>query len=161
MARELVFETVGEEETEALAERLGALLAPPALVALDGELGAGKTAFVRGLARGLGVQGGVSSPTYALMASHEGRVPFLHFDAWMEGRERAFLADGGAELLADAVCAVEWASRVDDALPAARVQVQIECLAPELRRIVLRAVGGDPRLEAALAGLGPLSGRAT
>ena len=153
MAAERVFETFNEEQTEALAEQLGLQLVAPALVALDGELGAGKTAFVRGLARGLGVRDGVSSPTYALMASHAGRVPFLHLDAWMEGRERAFLADGGAELLADAVCAVEWAERVDDALPAARIRARIEVLGPEHRRIVLQAVGGDPRLERALAGL--------
>lgn len=151
MAHERVFETASEAETEVLAERLGELLEPPALVALDGELGAGKTAFVRGLARGLGVKDGVSSPTYALMASHEGRVPFLHFDAWMEGRERAFLADGGAELLADAVCAVEWASRVDDALPRSRIEVRIEVLGHERRRLRMRATGGDARLERALA----------
>lgn len=152
MAVEVRITTHSEEETEALAEVLGTRLSAPALIALDGELGAGKTCFVRGLARGLGVQEPVSSPTYALMASYRGRVPFLHMDAWMEGRERAFLMDGGSELLNDAVCAVEWASKVSDVLPPVRIEVRLRALpaAPDDRLIELRSVGGDARLDRAL-----------
>jgi len=152
MAVEVRITTHTEEETEALAEALGRRMSAPALVALDGELGAGKTCFVRGLARGLGVHEPISSPTYALMASYRGRVPFLHMDAWMEGRERAFLMDGGSELLIHAVCAVEWASKVMDVLPGARIEVQLRTVpdAPEERHIELRSVGGDLRLDHAL-----------
>ncbi|MEY2746525.1 MAG: hypothetical protein RL112_1567 [Planctomycetota bacterium] len=156
MARRAEFATGSEEETEELARQLGLRLRSPVVVALDGELGAGKTAFVRGLARGLGVEGHVSSPTYALMASHAGRIPLLHFDAWMEGRERAFLADGGAELFGQAVCAIEWATKVADALPPDRLEVRLERPQgeeDESRRIVLACVGRLPELEEALTEL--------
>jgi tRNA threonylcarbamoyladenosine biosynthesis protein TsaE len=132
------------EATERLGEELGARLCPGAVVALDGDLGAGKTCFVRGLARGLGVRTPVASPTYALMAQHEGRVPFHHLDAWMEGRERAFLLDGGAECLGgEGVCAVEWAARVADHLPAARIAVEIAHRGPSERAIRVRALGEE------------------
>jgi tRNA threonylcarbamoyladenosine biosynthesis protein TsaE len=152
MAVEVRLTTHSEEETEALAEALGLRLSAPALIALDGDLGAGKTCFVRGLARGLGVKEPISSPTYSLMAQYRGRVPFLHMDAWMEGRERAFLMDGGSELLVDAVCAVEWAAKVSDVLPAARIEVRLRAVpgAPEERLIELRSVGGDAGLDHAL-----------
>ena len=115
------------EATEALGEALGARLAAGCVVALDGDLGAGKTTLVRGLARGLGVAEGVASPTYTLMHAYDGRVPVYHFDAWMQGREEAFLEGGGAEWLeAGGVALVEWADRVADWLPAARLSVRIE-----------------------------------
>lgn len=130
------------EATESLGEAIGRAAFPGLVVALDGELGAGKTCFVRGLARGLDVAGPVSSPTYALMHSHAGRLALHHLDAWMEGRERAFLADGGAEWLAgDAVAAVEWAGRVAAALPPDRLEIVIEHAAPDVRRIRARALG--------------------
>lgn len=124
------------EATEALGAAIGRAAIPGLVIALDGELGAGKTCFVRGLARGLDVQDEVSSPTYALMASHAGRLPLHHFDAWMEGRERAFLADGGAEWLDGAsVAAVEWASRVTGSLPAERLEIHLAHAGPEERRV--------------------------
>lgn len=156
MARSAECTTRGEEETEALACRLGRLLRSPVVVALDGDLGAGKTAFVRGLARGLDVAGPVSSPTFALMASHAGRLPLLHFDAWMEGRERAFLADGGAELFGQGVCAVEWAERVADVLPEDRLQVRLERVpeqGEDARRVRFDCLGRVPELEEALSAL--------
>jgi len=154
MARRAEFTTRGEEQTEELARRLGRMLRSPVVVALDGELGAGKTAFVRGLARGLDVASPVSSPTFALMASHAGRLSLLHFDAWMEGRERAFLADGGAELFGQGVCAVEWAEKVADTLPVDRLEVRIERLpeaGEDARRIVLACRGELPEVEAVLS----------
>jgi tRNA threonylcarbamoyladenosine biosynthesis protein TsaE len=138
------------EATERLAEELGARVGPGTVVALDGDLGAGKTCFVRGLARGLGVKSTVASPTYALMAQHEGRLTLYHFDAWMEGRERAFLADGGAEWLdQDGVCAVEWAARVADALPSPRFEVVLAHAGPEARSIRI-GVRGETERDGAL-----------
>jgi tRNA threonylcarbamoyladenosine biosynthesis protein TsaE len=156
MARRVERLTRSEEETEELARGLGLALRSPLVIALDGDLGAGKTAFVRGLARGLEVATPVSSPTFALMASHAGRLPLLHFDAWMEGRERAFLADGGAELFGQGVCAIEWAAKVADALPDDRLQVLLERVPEEgedARRIVLECRGSVPGLEAVLSDL--------
>lgn len=121
------FVTTSPEATEDLGAALGRLLGDRTLVALDGELGAGKTCFVRGLARGLDVQEPVSSPTYALLQSYPGRHELHHLDAWMEGRERSFLLDGGLEWVAShGVTVIEWAERVGDVLPTPRLSVRLE-----------------------------------
>jgi tRNA threonylcarbamoyladenosine biosynthesis protein TsaE len=157
--RALVSESA--EATEELGARLGAVLPPGAIVTLDGDLGAGKTCFVRGLARGLGVAEGVASPSYTLMQAHEGgRLPLYHFDAWMEGREKAFFLDGGAEWLTGAgVSAVEWAGRVEAFLPEPRLALTFGHLAPARRSILVRTVGaGAQALEALVAALEPPPG---
>ncbi|HVS12199.1 MAG TPA: tRNA (adenosine(37)-N6)-threonylcarbamoyltransferase complex ATPase subunit type 1 TsaE [Planctomycetota bacterium] len=140
------------EATEALGAFLGSRLPPGSLVALHGELGSGKTCFVRGLARGLGVEGDVASPTYTLMHHHPGPVPLYHLDAWMQGRGEAFLEDGGAEWLhAGGVAAVEWAERVAAWLAGPRLAITLEHAGPSERRVHLTAVGAtdqEPRGEA-------------
>jgi len=129
--------------TEALGEAIGRLAPPGLVVVLEGELGAGKTCFVRGLARGLEVEDEVSSPTFALMNEYRGRLPLLHFDAWMEGRERSFLADGGAEELGrEAVAVVEWGERVAELLPRPYLRLLLRHdPAPETRRVEVAIVG--------------------
>lgn len=131
------------EATSALAEALGRVLPAGTVVALDGDLGAGKTCFVRGLARGLGIADVVASPTYTLMQAFEGgRLPLYHFDAWMEGREKALFADGGDEWLrAGGIAVVEWAERVAEWLPEPRLAVRLEHAGPDLRVLRLRVVG--------------------
>jgi len=130
------------EATEALGEALGRALFPDAVVALEGELGAGKTTLVRGLARGLRVEGVVASPTYTLMQVHAGRLALYHFDAWLEGREKALFLDGGEEWLsAGGVSVVEWAPRVAQSLPTPRLALSLEHLAPSARRIRLWVEG--------------------
>ncbi|MDF1797892.1 MAG: tRNA (adenosine(37)-N6)-threonylcarbamoyltransferase complex ATPase subunit type 1 TsaE [Planctomycetota bacterium] len=164
MAAELSLVSHSVEATEALAEALGRLAVPDTVFALDGDLGTGKTAFTRGLARGLDVTEPVSSPTYTLMHSYPGRLELYHFDAWMEGREAAFLDGGGAEWLhAGGVAVVEWASRVLAWLPEQRLEVELlhrgtptvdedGNVAPDAgRTVVLRALGAGP--ERLLAGL--------
>ena len=139
------------EATEALGEALGHHLGPGCVVALAGELGAGKTVLVRGLARGLGVEEAITSPTFTLMHEFEGRCPLYHFDAWMAGREALFLDGGGAEYLGgDGVAVVEWADRVAEWLPLPHLEVRLEHRAPEVRRLTLRLVGpaDGPRGEA-------------
>lgn len=146
------FASSSPEATQALAAALGARLPAGSVLALEGELGAGKTCFVRGLALGLGIEEAVSSPTFTLMHRYEGPRHLLHYDAWMEGRERAFLADGGAEWLGeDAVAAIEWAERVRDFLPRPHLGVELCHRGPDERGIVLRlAAGGSPARERAL-----------
>jgi tRNA threonylcarbamoyladenosine biosynthesis protein TsaE len=145
---ELVLRTDSPEETEAVGEALGAALGPGAVVALDGELGAGKTCLVRGIARGLGVTEPVSSPSFTLMHEYPGRVTVHHFDAWMTGREAAFLEGGGAEALGgEGVALVEWAERVADYLPAGRLEVRLFHRGPTERRLVLRVLGAPPRAD--------------
>jgi tRNA threonylcarbamoyladenosine biosynthesis protein TsaE len=137
------------EATEALGERLGGLLPEAgAVVALDGELGTGKTCLVRGLARSRGVEQGVASPSYTLMHEYEGRTRVLHLDAWMEGRGKAFLQDGGAEwLFTGGLVVVEWAERVRDWLPDSRLDVRLSHLggpSEDSRRLDLRVRGAGP-----------------
>ena len=143
--------------TEALGAALGRGLPAGSVVALSGELGSGKTALVRGLARGLGVEDEVASPTYTLMHAYAGRVPLYHFDAWLEGREKALLADGGDEWLGgDGVAVVEWAERVRAWLPGVRLEVTLEHRGADRRGVRVEALGCPPeaplaRLVAALA----------
>jgi len=146
---ELVLQLEGAEATRELGLALGRALPAGACVALEGDLGAGKTTLVRGLAEGLGLDPDeVSSPTYVLMQAHEGgRLPLRHHDAWMDGRGKALLADGGAELLraADGVAVVEWASRVAEYLPTPRLSCVLEHVSLESRRARLAVVApGDP-----------------
>jgi tRNA threonylcarbamoyladenosine biosynthesis protein TsaE len=119
--------------TEALGAWLGARLRPGQALALTGELGAGKTTLVRGLARGLRVDDpdAVSSPTYLLVIEHPGPAPLLHLDAYLPDKLRAFLADGGLDYLAErrAVIAVEWADRVAELLPEETLWVHLEAVA--------------------------------
>ena len=119
-----------EAETEAIAAELAGTLAPGTLVALEGDLGAGKTRFVRGLARGLGHDAAqVSSPTFVIEHRHAapGAVPLVHIDAYRLRGPADLEALGWDELLASraAVVALEWPSRIAAALPACRVTVHL------------------------------------
>ena len=162
MAAERVLVSSSAAATEALGVALGAALRAGDVVALEGELGAGKTCLVRGLARGLGVTGPVTSPTFTLMHTYEGPTPLHHFDAWMEGREQTFLAGGGTEWLrGDGVAVVEWAERVAPWLSEPLLRVRMEHLDPERRRVRLSVVGEGPgagRLEALVRALEPPPG---
>ncbi|MFT5285065.1 MAG: tRNA threonylcarbamoyladenosine biosynthesis protein TsaE [Planctomycetota bacterium] len=140
---ELVFHSSSPEATDALAEWLGQHLEQGCLVTLDGDLGAGKTLFVKGLARGLGVEEHVDSPTYTLMNEYEGRCRMYHCDAWMQGREEAFLADGGQDCLnGNGVTVIEWGSRVKDLLPRGFLAIELAHLSPTSRSIRLYPDGG-------------------
>ncbi len=144
-ALELAFESDSPEATRRLGEALGQALFPGAVIGLRGEMGAGKTTFVQGLARGLGVPGDVTSPTFTLMTELEGRLPLYHFDAWMAARETSLLADGGAELLeGPGVAVVEWAERVEAWLPAARLELEFSHVSPERRQIRIRLPSEQP-----------------
>ena len=93
--------TNGEEETEALGRRLGQVLQPGAVVAFTGDLGAGKTAFTRGLARGLGISERVTSPTFTIVNEYEGgRLPLFHFDMYRLGSSEELFDIGWEEYLA-------------------------------------------------------------
>ena len=150
------------ESTRALGTALGRALPPGTVVALDGELGAGKTCFVQGLASGLGVKDAVTSPTYALLQTYSGRLDLHHFDAFMEGRERALLLDGGLEWMhAGGIAAIEWAGRVRDVLPRPLVWILFEHAGPHERRLSLRVEGEGERavrLDAILASIEPPDG---
>ena len=136
----------GVEETEDMGRRLGAVLRPGAVVAYRGDLGAGKTAFTRGLARGLGCTGRVTSPTFTVVNEYEGRLPLFHFDLYrLEGEDALY--DVGWEDYLDrgGVCAVEWSERAEAALPRETVWVSIRRCAEsgDWRRITIEGRAGD------------------
>ena len=114
------YRTETPQETEALGEALGRVLPPGSVVAYTGGLGAGKTAFTRGLARGLGVQDRVTSPTFTIVNEYEGgRLPLFHFD-WYRLSDAEELFDIGWEdyLSRGGVCAVEWSENAPEAFDA-------------------------------------------
>ena len=119
--------TNGEEETEALGCRLGQALQSGAVIAFTGDLGAGKTAFTRGLARGLGIQDGVTSPTFTIVNEYEGgRMPLFHFDLYrLNSPEELFDIGWEDYQMRGGVCAVEWSEHAGDALDENTIRVEI------------------------------------
>ena len=132
-------------ETRALAARLGAGLRPGDVVALRGELGAGKTEFVRGLAVGLGVpEDAVASPSFALAYEYQGRLTLVHLDLYRLAEiSSEFLPDVEDYLTGPQVTAVEWAERLGDLLPPERLDVVLNITGEEERQIIL--TGRGPR----------------
>jgi tRNA threonylcarbamoyladenosine biosynthesis protein TsaE len=144
--------TQSVEETWALGERLGSLLGPGDCVALRGDLGAGKTALAQGIARGLGVAEPVSSPTFALVHEYAGRVPVHHLDVYrLRGPEELDDLSWDDLLAAGGVLLIEWPERIEAALPRDRLEVALEWVDAERRRVEVRAVG--PTATARLAAL--------
>jgi tRNA threonylcarbamoyladenosine biosynthesis protein TsaE len=139
--------------TRALGERLGIAAAAGDVIALTGPLGSGKTELARGIARGLDVGGPVSSPTFILIAEHEGRLPFFHLDCYrLAGPEDAFAAGLFDERRAEGVTVVEWAERLGTALPAGRLEIRLDGSGDDPRTLVCRATDArHARLLAALA----------
>ena len=126
------------EETEALGQRLGQILSAGAVVAYRGDLGAGKTAFTRGLARGLGYSQPVTSPTYTVVNEYlGGRLPLFHFDMYRLGCADDLFDIGWDDYLErGGVCAVEWSENVAEAMENP-VTVTIEKLGESTRRITV------------------------
>jgi tRNA threonylcarbamoyladenosine biosynthesis protein TsaE len=132
-------------ETRRLGERLGRRLEPGDVVALSGELGAGKTQLARGICRGAGVPDGeVSSPTFAIVATYRGRLPVNHADLYRIGDEDELHATGFHDLVGRAgATVVEWADRFPGALPRERLEIRLthEPGHPSTRRLVISGFG--------------------
>jgi tRNA threonylcarbamoyladenosine biosynthesis protein TsaE len=126
------------DETQALGERLGSRLGRGDVVACIGPLGAGKTCFLQGLARGLGVTADVTSPTFVLVNQYRGRVPVYHVDAYRTGSLTELVDVGLEEMLhGEGVTIVEWADKLLPLLPPRTVTATIEGLGDEPRQIDL------------------------
>ena len=137
------YTTNSPAETEAIGAALGKIIKPGTVIAYRGDLGAGKTAFTRGLAKGLGCTEIVTSPTYTIVNEYlGGRIPLFHFDMYRL-RSSDDLFDIGWEDYLDrgGVCAVEWSENVDDAMEDA-IYITIEKLGEDARRITIEG-GGD------------------
>ena len=137
----MVFRTKSAEQTEALGQKLGASLPAGSVVAFRGGLGMGKTAFTRGLARGLGCTGRVTSPTFTIVNEYRGNIPLFHFDMYrLESSDALFDIGWEDYLERGGVCAVEWSENVVEAMEQP-ITVTIEKLGEETRRITIE--GGE------------------
>lgn len=128
------------QETEQLAFELANLVQPQDTIALEGDLGAGKTTFTKAFAKGLGITRTVNSPTFTIMKQYEGRLPFNHLDVYRlnEGDEDI----GFDEIFyGDAVTIVEWAHFIEDYLPEERLTIEIYQTGPKERKFVFKPIG--------------------
>ena len=132
------FFSTSEQETEELGRRLAETLKGGAVVAMYGDLGAGKTAFVRGMARGLGLNCRVSSPTFTIVNEYLGERELIHFDMYrLSGADELFDIGWEDYLSRGAVCAVEWSEKVEDAFYGDEIVVRIEKLGDTRRKITI------------------------
>ena len=132
------------ERTRAIGRRIGEAAAPGTVLALVGELGAGKTQLAKGVAEGLGVPSVVNSPTFVLMNEHAGRLRLYHIDAYrLDDPEDAIASGLIDERQADGVVVVEWADRIRDWLPTNRIEVEIRTpsAAEDSRELQWSAIG--------------------
>lgn len=130
--------------TESFGRALGALLFPGAVIALVGQMGAGKTHLTRAIAGGLEVRNpaAVNSPTFVLIQEYPARLPIYHFDTYRLSGVREFAELGAAEyLLGDGVCVIEWADKVETALPNDHLRIEIEIVSADERAFHLSASG--------------------
>ena len=137
------YETFSPEETLEIGRSLGVNALPGEVYALVGDLGAGKTVFTKGFARGLGIGEPVNSPTFTILQIYEeGRIPLYHFDVYRIEEPEEMEEVGFDEYIdGDGVCLIEWAGRIGDLLPPEVIVVRIEKnldRGPDYRRITVR-----------------------
>lgn len=124
--KEMMIKSFSAEQTKQIGEKMAVLLQPGDVICLNGDLGAGKTAFSQGVARGLKVDAHVTSPTFTLINEYTGRLPLYHFDVYRLGGPEEMLDLGYEEYFyGQGVCLVEWAELVADVLPAERLDISL------------------------------------
>lgn len=138
------FETHSPAETELIGKKLAAYLEPGDVIAYYGDLGAGKTAFTRGLAAGLGITDAVTSPTYTIVNEYlSGRLPLFHFDMYRLSSGDELFDIGWEDYLArDGVCAVEWSENVEDAVEPT-ITITIRKIPEQTETRIITITGGD------------------
>ena len=130
-----------EIETEKIGERVSKNLVPGSVVALFGGLGAGKTAFVRGMAKGLGIPSRVTSPTFTIVNEYPGTVPLFHFDMYrVLSSDDLFEIGWGDYLERKGICAIEWSENIISDLPDDTIRIFIDKLSDTDRRIIIDGV---------------------
>ncbi|WP_413376361.1 tRNA (adenosine(37)-N6)-threonylcarbamoyltransferase complex ATPase subunit type 1 TsaE [Alkalihalobacillus sp. 1P02AB] len=134
--------TSSPEETMDFATRLGQHLKPGTVLTLEGDLGAGKTHFTKGLAKGLGVKRVVNSPTFTIIKEYKGSMPLYHMDVYRLDNSRE---DIGLDeyFYGEGLTVVEWASRIQEQLPKERLEVEIFRVGDTERKIVIRPIGAE------------------
>jgi len=138
------YKSNGEAQTEALGEALAKKLPAGSVVAFTGDLGTGKTAFVRGMARGLGITARVTSPTFTIVSEYEGgTLPLFHFDLYRLGCADELFDIGWEDYLRrGGICAVEWSEHVSQALEDDCVRVDMKRGAQDNQRIITISYNG-------------------
>lgn len=132
--------TTSLEQTQDIAYKIGKWVSNGMILTLEGDLGAGKTTFTKGLAKGLGINRNVNSPTFNIIKEYQGRIPLYHMDVYR-------LESGGDDiglddyLFGDGVCVIEWASRIEDLLPMERLDIKIFREGENQRCIELTPIG--------------------
>lgn len=140
------YRTSSPEETETLGERLAGILRGGEVLAFYGGMGMGKTAFTRGLARGLGIAEGVSSPTFALVHEYSGNIPLYHFDMFrVSGWDDLYSTGFFDYLETDAILAIEWSENIEGALPDGTIRIEI-CQGDEDNQRIIRISGLKEKL---------------
>ncbi|MDR2568961.1 MAG: tRNA (adenosine(37)-N6)-threonylcarbamoyltransferase complex ATPase subunit type 1 TsaE [Oscillospiraceae bacterium] len=136
--------TNNENETVREGEKLGRKVKPGAVIALYGDLGAGKTAFTRGLAAGLGIKMNVTSPTFTIVNEYPGGTPLYHFDMYRLENENELFDIGWDDYLdRGGVCAVEWSEKVPGVFPKDTITVKIKKLGDNSRSLEITTKGGE------------------
>ncbi|MDR2247308.1 MAG: tRNA (adenosine(37)-N6)-threonylcarbamoyltransferase complex ATPase subunit type 1 TsaE [Treponema sp.] len=136
---ETTFISASPEETGAAGEWLAESLKPGSVVALRGTLGAGKTCFTKGIARFLGIEDEVTSPTYTIVSEYAGKIPLYHIDAYRLTGDDDFIAVGGEEIIGgNGVSVIEWSERIPESIPPEAVIVKIEIFPEGQRKITIR-----------------------
>ncbi|WP_411954743.1 tRNA (adenosine(37)-N6)-threonylcarbamoyltransferase complex ATPase subunit type 1 TsaE [Alkalibacillus sp. S2W] len=134
------FTTLSEESTKQLAERIGQLLQANDVLTLDGDLGAGKTTFTKGLASGLDVKRTVNSPTFTIVKQYRGRLPLFHMDVYrLEDSEEDIGFDDYFD--SEGVTVIEWSRFIEEFLPSERLRIYIEKTGDDKRLITLTPYG--------------------
>ncbi len=142
--KKLLFRSTNFYETKMFGERLGRLLTAGNVIALVGELGSGKTTFVKGMVKGLGIKDGraVKSPTFSLVHKYEGRIPIYHFDAYRLEDAQEMLNIGSDEMIyGNGVSIIEWADKVLECLPEEYLRITLTTISKDERRIELQGFG--------------------
>lgn len=138
----LDFISQSPEQTLLAGELLGSVCTGGEVICLEGPLGAGKTALTKGIARGLGVEASVTSPTFTLLKEYTGRLALYHFDFYrLEETSAAAEIEFADYLVPDAVCVVEWAEHAPDFLPEEYLRIQLRFVSPTKRALVFLPQG--------------------
>ncbi|MDB8553361.1 tRNA (adenosine(37)-N6)-threonylcarbamoyltransferase complex ATPase subunit type 1 TsaE [Turicibacter sanguinis] len=137
-----VIKTQSVEETQKVAYAIGKWVKPGMILTLEGDLGAGKTTFTKGLAKGLDIKRNVNSPTFTIIKEYQGRLPLYHMDVYRleNGADEIGLDD---YLYGEGVCVIEWASMIEDLLPNERLDIKIFRDGEFGRRIELLPIGSE------------------
>ena len=131
----------GEENTKEIGYRLGKLLTPGSVICLIGDLGAGKTTMTQSLAKAIGVDDYITSPTFTIVNEYEGNMPLYHFDVYRIGSSEEMYDIGYDEYInSDGVCIIEWANLIEDILPDEYLDIELN-YKDMGREMILKPVG--------------------